>query len=128
MSENGTGSGKNNLPQIVSSGPETACARKQIIGPHSEKAIAVFVLQQVPIVGKISVPGHQGLVVVLPEVMPILHDEFLFYAAADLLGGRKHGIGKNIAVYPGINIDYGEIAANGMQQKESVVFYHNLND
>ena len=60
-------------------------------------------------------PRHQGLIVICTEIMPIFHDEQPLYRLPDLRDRRKHRVGKNVALHPGVNVIRGRISANAVQ-------------
>src|SRR5512147_2811882 len=75
--------GKDDLPQLVSPGPETGGTGKQVVGPHAVKGLIVQALEPVPVSGEIVEPDHQRLVVIGAEAVPVLQHEQPFGRLAD---------------------------------------------
>ncbi len=66
--------GINNLPDLFVPGPETAFRTEQLVNPHSIKMFVIARWQLVPAIVVIVMPLHEGLIIVMPETMPVFDD------------------------------------------------------
>ena len=94
---------KNDLPELVSSRPETAGAGKQIVNPHALKLLVVGILDITPVIDEVSVPCYQGGIVVGTEAVPVFQNEDTFGGLCNLPGGGQHRIRENIFRQPGVH-------------------------
>jgi len=120
--------GEYDLPQLVLPRPETAGTGKQVVGPHAVKTFIVPGFDFIPIVGEIAIPGHQGLIIVGPEAVPVLKHQHPFTGRDDLTGRRQHGIGKDIFVQPWVRAVHRCVSRDGLQQKQAVRFQAAMHD
>src|SRR5215207_2870904 len=63
---------EDDLPELVLPRPEGAGAGQQVAVPEAAEALAVALAEGRPGALEVGVPGHQGAVVVGPEVVPVL--------------------------------------------------------
>lgn len=64
----------------------------------------------------------KGFIVVRGYIMNIRDHEKILCGLADLGDAGQYAIGGNIPIDPGIAVDAGDIAADGVKQKCPVVF------
>ena len=107
--------GEDYLPQLVTAGTEGPGTGQQIIAPHPVKSLVVIRLQPVPITLKIGVPGHEGLIIIGAEIMPVFHDKEAFDGTAELFNRGKQTVGEDIPVHPGFYGGHRPVAADSMQ-------------
>ena len=94
---------KNDLPELVSSRPETAGAGKQLVSPHALKPVAAGILDTTPVIDEVPVPSHQGRIVMGTETVPVFQNEDAFGGIRNLPRRGQHRIGKNVFRVPGVH-------------------------
>lgn len=70
---------------------------------------------------KTPVPGHQRLIIVSAEVVPVFQDILPHNGLRNACRGRQDPIGENILADPRISTGLLDAAADSMQQKQSVI-------
>ncbi len=77
---------------------------------------------------KAVIPGHEGFFIVSAQVMDVLNHKEPLCGPADLGDAGQHPVGKDIAVDPGVAVDPGGIAADGVEQKYPPLFQAAVGD
>jgi len=100
-------------------GAEGAGAGEEVVAPHALEALGVLVWGEgVPVLFDVVVPGEKGAVVVAYEDVPVVEEEVWFHGYGDLACAGYHGVGEDVAAYPGVGAGCWLVAADGVQEEE----------
>ena len=114
--------GQYNLPQLIETRAEPAGAAEQKITPHVVKPVAVFFLQLRPGFFKTGMPGHEGLILIGPEIVQVFYHKQSLSGFGNLRHRRDHAVGEYVFVCPFVDVGYAGIVTNGVKQQDAILF------
>ena len=97
-------------------------AAQQVKAPHAVKTLAVLALQLGPGPLEVGMPGHQCLIVMRADVVPIFHDEDILHRRAQLRDRGQHAVREDIFLRPRIRGSHAVVAANSMHERDPAFF------
>ena len=73
-----------------------------------------------PWISGMAVPGFKGMVIVMPERVPVFKNQLSFGGCSYLVCRWQHGVGKDVFAGPGVGIAARTVTSYGVQKKEPI--------